>query len=127
MFLFGKLQGAPGTPSRLDALVLAHAARSPTLEARIASSMAGELSPLDVVAPTQALAWVLGAALRGQLGLLGDFYRHARILREIASVLALHRRLLAGSAAGGRPSLGGPPRAAKNPEKNRHHPPRALA
>jgi flavin-dependent dehydrogenase len=127
MFLFGKLQGAPGTPSRLDALVLAHAARSPTLEARFASSMAGDLSPLEVVAPIQALAWVLGAALRGQLGLLSDFYRHARAVREIAGVLALHRKLLAGSAAGGRPRLGGPPRSAKSTAKNRHAPPRALA
>jgi flavin-dependent dehydrogenase len=127
MFLFGKLQGAPGTPSRLDALVLSHAARSPTLEARFASSMAGELSPLDVVAPTQALAWVLAAALRGRLGLLSDFYRHARAAREIAGVLALHRKLLAGGAGGEHHELGSPPRSAKSPAKSRHDPSRELA
>lgn len=94
MFLFGKVQGAPGTPARLDALVLAHAATSPKVQERFASSMAGELSPLDVVTPRQVTGWVLAAVLRGQLGLLGDFYRRARSARELERVQTLHRQLL---------------------------------
>lgn len=94
-FFFGKLQGAAGAPSALDALVLSRAARSTALEERFIRSMKHELSPLDVVSPAQALGWVLGGALRGRLGLVRDFLRRASSSREAASAQATFRRLLA--------------------------------
>lgn len=94
-FFFGKLQGAAGAPSALDALVLSRAARSPAIEERFIRSMKHEISPLDVISPAQALGWVLGGALRGQWGLLRDFVRRAGASREAASARAKCPALLA--------------------------------
>jgi flavin-dependent dehydrogenase len=95
MFLFGQLQGARGAPPRLDALVLAHAARSPELQARFARSLTGELSPLRVVSPLQVAGWAARAALQGRAGVLVDFIRRARLSVDFERIQARHRGLLA--------------------------------
>jgi menaquinone-9 beta-reductase len=96
-FLFGKLQGAGGVPSALDALVLSRAARSRAIEERFIRSLKHEISPLDVVSPAQALGWVLGGVLLGRWGLLRDFLRRASAAREVASSQARYRALAARS------------------------------
>lgn len=95
MFLFGQQQGAPGTPPHLDALVLARAATSPELRKRFASSLAGELSPLEVVSPGHAARWVLGGLLRGRVGLFAEFLTRARRAREYGRVTAAAAAALA--------------------------------
>lgn len=92
-FFFGKLQGAAGVPSALDALVLSRAARSPAIEERFIRSLKHEISPFEVVSPAQALGWVLAGALRGRWGLLRDFVRRASASRELASAHAKCRAL----------------------------------
>jgi menaquinone-9 beta-reductase len=94
MFLFGKLQGAPGTPTLLEATVLARAAKSPTIQTRFARSLAGELSPLEVVSPGQAVRSVLGGLLRGRVGLFTEFLQRARTAREYECVMAAAVTLL---------------------------------
>jgi len=86
-FLFGKLQGAPGAPSRLDALVIAQAARCPKTVARFARSLTHEISPLDVVGLGQVLRWVGARALSGQPGVLADLWRHSLVMRELQRTL----------------------------------------
>lgn len=93
-FHFGKLQGAPGVPSALEALVLSHAARSPACQERFVRSLKHELSPLEVVSPGQVLCWALRGVLGGKLGLLGDFFRRASAAAEMARVEAQFRSLL---------------------------------
>jgi len=87
-FLFGKLQGASGAPSRLDALVLGQASRCPATVARFARSLTHELSPLEVVGSGQVLRWVAARALCGQPGVLADLWRHSFVLREMQATLA---------------------------------------
>ena len=87
-FLFGKLQGASGPPSRLDALVIREAARCPATIARFARSLTHELSPLNVVEPGQVLRWVAARALSGQPGVVADLWRHSLLVRELQRTLA---------------------------------------
>lgn len=87
-FLFGKLQGAPGAPSRLDALVIRQAARCPATTARFARSLTHELSPLEVVRPGQVLRWVAARALSGQPGVLAELWRHSLVVRQLQRTLA---------------------------------------
>jgi menaquinone-9 beta-reductase len=87
-FLFGKLQGAAGAPSRLDALVIGQAARCPATIERFARSLMHELSPLEAVSSGQVLRWVAARALSGQPGVLADLWRHSFVLREMQATLA---------------------------------------
>lgn len=97
MFLFGKLQGAPGTPPLLDAIVLERAATSRSVVQRFARSLAGELSPLEVVSPGEAMRSVVGGLLRGRLGLLPELLQRARTAREYARVTSAAAALLQGT------------------------------
>lgn len=99
MYLFGRVQGARGVPSRLEERVLEHAARTPALAARFARSMTGELSPLEVVSPSTAMRVLFGGLLRGERGLLADFVQRARSSAELGRIQAGRRVLLARCAA----------------------------
>jgi flavin-dependent dehydrogenase len=79
-FFFGKLQGAPGVPSELEALVLERSAERPEVARRFAQSLTHQVSPLDVVTAGQALRWMLPEVLRGRLGLMGQLLRRAALV-----------------------------------------------
>jgi hypothetical protein len=86
-FFFGKIQGAPGAPSELEALVLERSAEHPEVAHRFAQSLMHRISPLDVVTPGQVLRWMAPRVLRGNVTLLGDLFRRA------AQVGAMTRQL----------------------------------
>ena len=61
--------------------------------ARLSAQVDRELSPFEVLTPSVALRWVAGAALRGNLGVVRDFFaigkRNMQVQRARAERVAL--------------------------------------
>ena len=79
-FFFGKLQGAPGVPSELEALALRRSAERPDIAQRFARSLLHQISPLEVVSAAEVLRFLLPRVLRGDVSLLRDLFRRASVL-----------------------------------------------
>lgn len=98
-FFFGQDEGALGPPLELHQVVFSHAARMPTLRARMAATMEHQLSPLATFPVRQVLWWTLGAAFRGSLAVVPQFVAMGRRGSAINRELSLRRRLLAEAEA----------------------------
>jgi flavin-dependent dehydrogenase len=98
-FFLGQDEGALGPPLELQQIVFSHAARRPALRARLAATMAHELSPQETFPVRQVLWWTLGAAVRGSLGVVPQFLAIGRRGSAINRELGRRRRLLAEAEA----------------------------
>jgi menaquinone-9 beta-reductase len=98
-FFLGRDEGALGPPMQLQQVVFSHAARTPDLQARIAATMAHQLSPFETFPVRKVLWWTLGAAVRGSLGVVPDFIALTRRGSAANRELRLRQRLLADAEA----------------------------
>jgi 2-polyprenyl-6-methoxyphenol hydroxylase-like FAD-dependent oxidoreductase len=98
-FFLGRDEGALGPPMALQQVVFAHAAKTPSLRARMAATMEHQLSPLETFSAQQVLWWTLGAALRGSLGVIPEFIAVARRGSADSRELRLRQQLLAAAKA----------------------------
>ena len=98
-FFLGQDEGALGPPMELQQVVFSHAAKTPTLRARMAATMEHQLSPHETFPVRQVLWWTLGAAFRGSLGVIPQFVAMGRRGSAINRELRLRRRLLAEAEA----------------------------
>jgi 2-polyprenyl-6-methoxyphenol hydroxylase-like FAD-dependent oxidoreductase len=98
-FFLGKDEGALGPPMKLQQIVFSHVGRTPALRARMAATIAHQLSPADTFSVRQVLAWTLGAALRGSLDVLPQFLAMGRRATANNRELQLRRQLLAEAEA----------------------------
>jgi 2-polyprenyl-6-methoxyphenol hydroxylase-like FAD-dependent oxidoreductase len=104
LFFLGQDEGALGPPMELHQVVFSHAAKSPTLRARIAATMEHRLSPQATFPVRHVLWWTLGAALQGSLRVVPEFIAMARRGSAIDRELRLRRRLLAEAEAQATPA-----------------------
>jgi flavin-dependent dehydrogenase len=99
MYFFGKLQGAAGTPPKLDGMVMRRAATEAALHQRFVQMLCHECSPFEVVPRTRLFSWLCRELLRGRLGLVSEMIQRGRWLAQFERVLAERRALLATVAA----------------------------
>ena len=99
LFFLGQDEGALGPPMELQQVVFSHAAKTPTLTARIAATMEHQLSPQATFQVRQVLWWTLGAAFQGSFRVVPEFIAMARRGSAIDRELRLRRRLLAEAEA----------------------------
>jgi flavin-dependent dehydrogenase len=104
LFFLGQDEGALGPPMELHQVVFSHAAKSPTLRARIAATMEHQLSPQATFPVRHVLWWTLGTALQGSLRVVPEFIAMARRGSAIDGELRLRRRLLAEAEAQATPA-----------------------
>jgi menaquinone-9 beta-reductase len=98
-FFLGQDEGALGPPLELQQVVFSHAAKTPSLQARMAATMEHKLSPLETFPVRLVLWWTLGAAFRGSLGVIPQFAAMGRRGSAINREMRLRRRLLAEAEA----------------------------
>jgi 2-polyprenyl-6-methoxyphenol hydroxylase-like FAD-dependent oxidoreductase len=98
-FFLGRDEGALGPPMELQQVVFSHVAKRPGLQARMAATMEHQLSPLETFPVRHVLWWMLGAAVRGSLGVVPDFIATGRRGSAANRELSLRRRLLAEAEA----------------------------
>jgi flavin-dependent dehydrogenase len=95
LFHFARQLADPRYFSPLNRLVHQRAPSSPQVMARLSAQVDRELSPFEVLTPRIALRWVAGAALRGNLGVVRDFFaigkQNAQVQRARAERVALLR------------------------------------
>lgn len=86
-FCFYRDQGALGTRSRFECYALSRAALDESTRRRFAKTFEHEVSPYEVIAPTQALRWAISAFLHGHLSVWTDVYRMARRAAEVKELI----------------------------------------
>jgi 2-polyprenyl-6-methoxyphenol hydroxylase-like FAD-dependent oxidoreductase len=94
-FFLGRDEGAAEPPMTLQQVVFSHAAKSATLQSRMAATMEHQLSPLETFSARQVLWWTVAAALRGSLRVIPEFITMARRGSADVRELRLRQRLLA--------------------------------
>ncbi|MGD8815614.1 MAG: FAD-dependent monooxygenase [Acidobacteriota bacterium] len=92
---FGRDEGSPGPPPRLQERVFAQMARRPAMVAEMPAMVEHEVSPYDTISPLLALRCVLAATLRGEPRCIKEFFTMARRGAEVGRELARRRQLLA--------------------------------
>jgi menaquinone-9 beta-reductase len=97
-------RGERGALSPLLPLVLSRASGEPALAQTLAREIEYDVNPYELLPVSRVARWVLGAALRGQPGLLRHFAAQARRVRRLQQELAEARRHLAAVPG---PSLAG--------------------
>jgi 2-polyprenyl-6-methoxyphenol hydroxylase-like FAD-dependent oxidoreductase len=98
-FFLGRDEGRPGPPMALHQIVLSHAAKIPSLQARLAATMEHQLSPQETFPVQHVLWWMLGAAFRGSLRVIPEFITMVRRGAADSRELRLRQRLLAEAEA----------------------------
>ena len=93
-FFLGRDEGRVGPPMALHQIVFAHAAKTPSLQARLAATMEHQLSPQETF-PVQHVLWcMLGALFRGSLRVMPEFMTMARRGAADSREVRLRQRLL---------------------------------
>lgn len=98
-FFWGQEEGALGPPPTLQRVVFSRLATRPDLRARMASVVAHQLSPYEVIAVPEILRWTAGAAVRGQWRVIPEFLAAGRRASAVNRELAARRALLAAAEA----------------------------
>ncbi len=91
LFHFAKDMGDPSYLSPLNRLVYERARTAPEILRRIAAQADRELSPYDVVPARTVTRWVIGAALRGRLSVVGSLFATGK--RNAVAARAREERL----------------------------------
>lgn len=116
---FASDEGRAGPPPQLLCVAFERIARDPVLKRRMALVMEHKLSPYEAIPALTALRWTLGAAARGQVGVLRDFLEMGRRASTVARELHARQKLLDLAAAEDAPAGAGPapltPPAASTP------------
>ena len=99
LFFFAEDEGASRPPRKLEEVVFTHVARSPQLRARMADLPEHRGSPYETFPVSRLLQWTTAAALRGSVGVIGDFFTMGKRASSVGHELQLRRRLLAEAAA----------------------------
>jgi flavin-dependent dehydrogenase len=110
LYFWGKEAGVVEPPLELLQLVFSHIGREPDLKARFAAVIDRRLSPFEMVPATRAARWVLGAAVRGRWGVLGQLVGAGRRGLAVTRELRAREALLTKAEAAGREETGRPPR-----------------
>ena len=74
LFYLGQDEGSLVPPGYLDGLVLKKMDKDTELKKRMALVMEHKLSPFDAFPVSKVFKWTLGAALRGKLGVILEFF-----------------------------------------------------
>lgn len=99
LFFHSQDVAEPGKPGNLDRLVLSKVAADAELKRRFAGTTSRETNPYEMLKPTTAASWVLGAALRGKPGILAEFLSRGKRVAAVKRELALREALLRAAAA----------------------------
>jgi flavin-dependent dehydrogenase len=94
LFFHARDLAQPDVSPALDRLVLQRVARDPQLCEAFRGIFRRTQSPYTLLPIGRALAWIMGAALRGQPGLLREFVARGRRNRQVLDEIERRRRLL---------------------------------
>ena len=93
LFYLGQDEGSVVPPGYLDGLVLKQMGKDTELKKRMALVMEHKLSPFEAFPVSKILTWTIGAAVRGKLRVVPEFFakgkRAAFVNREIKSRMKL--------------------------------------
>lgn len=105
LFFFGQDEGAPGSVSELERVVLTKIRNQPALKKRMTRIFEHDISPYAVFPVRKILGWMLGALARGRWRVLPEFLAQGRrastVNREWAARKKVLKSLHTSSAATG--------------------------
>lgn len=101
LFCFAEDEGRAGPPLELQCVLFEKVARSLPLRQSMAKTIEHQISPYEQFSMRQIVGWMLGAAVKGRIGVMRDFLalgqRASFVQRELR-----HRQQLAAQAADGK-------------------------
>ena len=93
LFYLGQDEGSLIPPGYLDGLVLKNMDKDTELKKRMALVMEHKLSPFDAFPVSKIIKWTIGAALRGKLKVIPEFFakgkRASFVNRQLKSRMKL--------------------------------------
>jgi flavin-dependent dehydrogenase len=108
LFNFARDMGELDYNNPLTRLIIEKMSGSPEIQQRVIAMFDRTLSPYATVKTGEVVRWVLGALVRGKLGVLGPFFRagkrQAAVMKELARRRALLVRALPSAGASSAPS-----------------------
>jgi flavin-dependent dehydrogenase len=96
-FYFAEEQGRPGPPGELDCVVFEQVARDEALRRAMVKTVEHQISPYALLTVAQVARWALGAALRGRLRVVPEFFASGKRATAMQKEIA-HRQVLAARA-----------------------------
>lgn len=98
-YFWGRDEGSLDPPTELESLVVARVARSERLQSAMARLPEHQCSPYDALPGGAVLPLVLGAVVRGHVGVLPEFVAQAKRMGAYRRALRERRKLLDAVAA----------------------------
>jgi flavin-dependent dehydrogenase len=95
LFYLGQDEGSLVPPGYLDGLVLKNMDKDTELKKRMALVMEHKLSPFDAFPVSRIFKWTIGAALRGKLKVIPEFFAKGKRASFVNSQLKSRMKLLA--------------------------------
>ena len=95
LFYLGQDEGSLVPPGYLDGLVIKNMVNDTELKKRMALVMEHKLSPFDAFPVSSIIKWTIGAALRGNLHVIPEFFAKGKRASFVNRELKSRRKLLA--------------------------------